>query len=169
MLDDAAAGHDHVDVRMMGQRRAPCVKHRGDADPGAEVPGVGGNREHCIGRGLEQQVIDQRLVVEGDRGDLGRQGEHDVEVADREEVGLARFEPGAGGGALAPWAVSVAAAVVGDPPMPAVGAGLDMTAERGGAAMLDRRHDLELVQAQMPGMRGAIRGFSSTEDVGDLE
>src|SRR3546814_9718110 len=35
--------------------------------------------------------------------------------------------------------------------------------------MFDRRHDLELMQAQMPGMRGAIRGPCSTEDVGDLE
>src|SRR3546814_11489466 len=63
----------------------------------------------------------------------------------------------------------VAATVVGDPPMPAVGAGFDVSTERGGAAMFDRRHDLELMQAQMPGMRGAIRGPCSTEDVGDLE
>lgn len=53
--------------------------------------------------------------------------------------------------------------------MPAVGAGLDMTAERGGAAMLDRRHDLELMQAQMPGMGGAVGWPRGTEDVGDLE
>jgi hypothetical protein len=44
-----------------------------------------------------------------------------------------------------------------------------MTAERGGAAMLDRRHDLELVQAEMPGMGGAIGWPGSAEDVGDLE
>src|SRR3546814_14661928 len=53
--------------------------------------------------------------------------------------------------------------------MPAVGAGFDVSTERGGAAMFDRRHDLELMQAQMPGMRGAIRGPCSPEDVGDLE
>ena len=53
--------------------------------------------------------------------------------------------------------------------MPAVFAGLDVTAERGGAAMLDRRHDLELVQAQVTGMVGPISGTDGTEDVGDLE
>src|SRR3546814_2640548 len=74
--------------------------------------GIGGDGQHRIGGRLEQQVIDQRLVVEGDRGDLGRQRKDDVEVADREQVGLARFEPGARGGALAPGAVPVAAAVV---------------------------------------------------------
>src|SRR3546814_13560222 len=75
---------------------------------------------------------------------LGRHREHDVEVADREKVGLAGLEPGARGGALASWTVPVAAAVIGDPPVPAVGTGLDVTAERGGSAMLHRRHDLEL-------------------------
>jgi hypothetical protein len=44
-----------------------------------------------------------------------------------------------------------------------------MTTERGGAAMLDRRHDLELMQAQMPGMGDAIGRPRGTEDVGDLE
>jgi hypothetical protein len=153
----------------MGQRRAPCVKHGGDADLGAKMTGVGGDGQHRIGSGLEQQVIDERLIVEGDRGDLGGEREHDVEVTDREQVGLARFEPAARGGALAPWAVPVAAAVIGDPPVAAVGTGLHVAAERGGAAMLDRRHDLELMQAQMPGMGDAIGRPCGTEDVGDLE
>ncbi len=46
----------------------------------------------------------------------------------------------------------VAARVVGDPPVPAVVAGLDVTAQRGSAALLNRRHDLELAEAQMPGV-----------------
>lgn len=154
---------------MMGERRAPGVEDGGDADPGAKMTGVGGDGQHRIGGGLEQQVIDERLIVEGDGCDLGGEREHDMEIADGEEVDLAGFEPSARGSALAPWAVPVAAAVIGDPPVPAVGTGLDMSTESGGAAMLDRRHDLELMQAQMPGMGGAIRGASSTEDVGDLE
>jgi len=32
---DAVAGHDYMDARMMGERRAPSVKHGGDADAGA--------------------------------------------------------------------------------------------------------------------------------------
>ena len=166
---DAAARHDHVDVRMVGHRRAPGVKHGGDADARAEMLRVGGDGRHRLRRRLEQQAVDRRLVLEGDVGDLGRQREDDVEVADRQQVGLALGEPGARGRALAPRAVPVAAAVIGDPPVPAVGAGLDVAAEGGGAAMLDRRHDLELVQAQMPGMAGPICGAGSAEDVGDLD
>ncbi len=167
--DDAAARHDHVDVRMMGHRRAPGVEHGGDADAGAEMLRVGGDGQHRLRRRPEQQIVDHRLVLEGDVGDLGGQREDDVEVADRQQVGLALGEPGARGRALALGAVPVAAAVVGDPPVPAVVAGLDVTAERGGAAVLDRRHDLELVQAQMPGMGGPVGGARGAEDVGDLE
>jgi hypothetical protein len=44
-----------------------------------------------------------------------------------------------------------------------------MTAEGGGAAVLDRRHDLELLQAQVPGLGGPVGGANGTEDVGNLE
>ena len=53
--------------------------------------------------------------------------------------------------------------------MPAVVAGLDVTAQRGGAAGLNRHHDLELAEAQMPGMGCTIGGPGTPEDVGDLD
>jgi hypothetical protein len=88
-------------MRMVGQRRSPRVQHGGDADPRAEVLGIGGDGQHRVRSGAEQQVIDHRLVLPGDVGDLGRHGEHDVEVADRQQIGLARGQPGARGSALA--------------------------------------------------------------------
>ena len=63
----------------------------------------------------------------------------------------------------------VAAAVIGDPPVPAVGACLDVPAHDGSAAGLDGRHYLELVQAQVSGMRRSVRRPCGAEDVGDLE
>ena len=53
--------------------------------------------------------------------------------------------------------------------MAAVLAGLDMTAQSRRAAILDRRHDLELMKAQVSGVGGPISGAGSTENVGDLE
>jgi hypothetical protein len=50
---------------------------------------IGRDGQHRLRRRLEQQVVDRRLVVEGDVGDLGRQREDNVEVADRQKVGLA--------------------------------------------------------------------------------
>jgi hypothetical protein len=113
----------------------------------AEVPGIRRDRQHRLRCRLEQQVIDERPVVEGDDGDLGRQREHDVEVADWQQVGFALGEPCTRGRALAPGTVPVATAVIGDPPLAAVRTGFDMTTQCSGAAVFDRRHDLELLQA----------------------
>ena len=145
------------------------MQHGDDADAGAEVLRVGGNGGHRLGRGLEQQTVEGGLVLERNVGDLGGQCEHDVEVADREEVGLALGQPGARGRALAARAVPVPAGVVGDPPVPAAGAGLDVTTHDGGAAVFDGRHDLELVEAEVASAGGPIRRTGSAEDVGDLE
>jgi hypothetical protein len=48
-----ATGYDHVYVRMVGHGRTPGVQHRGDADAGAKVFFIGGNRQHGLGGGLE--------------------------------------------------------------------------------------------------------------------
>lgn len=130
---------------MMRHRRSPCVKYGGDADACAEMFWIGGNREHGLRCRLEQQVVDESLVLEGDVGDLGRQREDDVEVANRQEIGLAFGEPGPRNSALALRTVPVAAGVIGDPPLAAVLAGFDMPAKGCSAAVLDRRHDLQLV------------------------
>ena len=45
---EAAAGHDHVHVRMVGERRAPGMENRQDADAGAEMLGIGRDRQHRL-------------------------------------------------------------------------------------------------------------------------
>lgn len=52
--------------------------------------------------------------------------------------------------------------------MPAVLAALDMAAKGSGAAALDRRHHLELGEAQMPGLGGTVSWTFRPEDVCDL-
>ena len=111
---DAAARHDHVDVRMVSERRAPGVQHRRDADASTEVLGIGRDGDHRLGRGLEDNVVDHRLVLVGDVSDCRRQREHHVEVGHRQELGLALGEPLLCGGPLTLRAVPVAAAVVGN-------------------------------------------------------
>ncbi len=56
------------------------MQYAGKADPGAEMLRVGGDGEQRLGAGFEQDVVNHRLVLVGDVGDRGRQGEHDVEV-----------------------------------------------------------------------------------------
>jgi len=52
------------------------MENRGNADAGAEVLGVGGDCGQGLGRGLEQEVVDDGLVLVGDVGDGRRQCEH---------------------------------------------------------------------------------------------
>src|SRR3954453_23024139 len=66
-------------------------------------------------------------------------------------------------------AMAVTARVVGDTAVAALLATLDMAAERGGAALLDRRHDLELTQAHVSGIGPAPVGPMTMKDICDLQ
>jgi len=116
-----------------------------------------------------QQIVEDGLVLVGDVGDRRRQREHQVIVRHRQQVGLAVGEPLLGGGALALRAVPVAAGVVGDGGIGAFLASRDMAAERCGAATLDCRHHLQLVEADMAGMGSAPCRTMAVEDIRNLQ
>ena len=78
-----------MNMRVVSESLAPGVEHCGNADAGAKMARIGGDRDQRLGGGAEQDGIDGGLVVEGDRGDWRRQREHDVEVRDRQKLGLA--------------------------------------------------------------------------------
>lgn len=77
----------------MGHGRAPGVKDGGHADARAQMSGIGRDGLHRLGGCLEQQILEQRLVGEGDHSDLGGEREHDVEVAHRQELHRDRLGP----------------------------------------------------------------------------
>ena len=83
----------------------------------------------------------------------------------RQQVGLARSEPFLGGGTLALRAVPIAAAVVGNGRVGAILAARDMPTKRCGAAVLDRRHHFELVEADMAGIGFAPCRAMAAEDI----
>jgi hypothetical protein len=85
------------------------MEHGCDADPSTEVLGIGGDRYHRLRSRLEQQVVNDRLVVPSNVGDLGWQREDDMEVADRQQIGLTLGKPGASRRALALRAMPIAA------------------------------------------------------------
>jgi hypothetical protein len=82
--------------------------------------------------------------VIGDIGDGGRQREHEVVIGNRQEFGLPLGEPCSDRRALTLRAMAIATGIVGDDLVGAVLAARDMSAERRGAAGLDRRHDFQL-------------------------
>ena len=142
-----------------------------DADAGAEVLGVGGDREGGLGGCLHEQVVDHGLVLIGDAAQLRRQGVNHMKILDRQQFGLALGEPPARGSALALWAVPVATTVVGDDGVSAalVLATRDMPAERYGAAALDCAHHLQLLQADMAAVGITPSGTVVAEDIRDLQ
>ncbi len=104
---------------MVRERRAPGVKHGGDANARAKMARVGGDGEHRLRRRAEQQVVHLRLVLQGNVSEFGGNAKDDVEIPDRQQIGLARGQPFARLGSLAFWAMPVAAAN-GRRPLPAL-------------------------------------------------
>jgi len=66
----------------------------GEADVGAQMLLIRCDGRERLGCGLKQEAIDLGLVLVGDRTDDSRQSEHDVKIGDRQQLCLARFEPG---------------------------------------------------------------------------
>ena len=141
---DAAAGDDAMDVGMMLEVLAPGVEDGQEADLGPEVLGIGGDLLQGLGGGPEEQAVDDAGVLQGDRAERRREGEDEVEVLDGQEFGLAGLHPVGGGGGLALGAVAVAAGVVGDLPVAAPVALLDVAAQGGGPAGGDVMQDATL-------------------------
>src|SRR6185503_21324610 len=92
-----------------------------------------------------------------------------MKVADRQQIGLSGGEPVPRRRALTLRAVAVATGVVRNPAVAALLATLDMAAERGRAALLDRRHDLELTQAHVSGIGPAPVSPMAMKNVCDLQ
>jgi hypothetical protein len=147
------------------------VQHGGDADAGAEMFGIGCDRENGLARCLEQRIVDHRFVLISEVSNRRREREDDVEVSHRQELGLALGEPLLCRRGLAFVAMPITARVIGDPRITAVLVltTRDMAAERRRAAALDRSHDFELAEVHMAGVGLTPRRSEVAEDIRDFE
>lgn len=166
---ESAARDEAMDVRMMGECLAPCVKNGQEPDLTAKVPRIGGDGFKSCGNGVEQDGINDGLVVEGDLGDFCWHREHDMEIRHRQQIGLTISEPSFACRALALGAMPVAAGVIGDTGMRAVLTGLDMTAKRCCPAELDRGHDAALDAAETAVMGNTIGMTMATKNIRHLQ
>src|SRR3981189_317467 len=73
------------------------MEHAEEADLGAEVPGIASDLEQGRGAGVEQQVINQPLVLQGKWGQFAREGEDDMHVAGGEQLALGGLRASAQG------------------------------------------------------------------------
>jgi hypothetical protein len=61
------------------------VKDAEKADLGAEMPGVGGNFDQCVGTGAEQQSVDHFFVLQSQRCQLMGEREDDMSIGCRKQ------------------------------------------------------------------------------------
>ena len=163
----ATAGNYAVQMGMMPQILPPGVQHGKEADLGAEMLGVGGDGGEGFGGGGEENAIDRPRVVEGQSGNLFGQSEHDMEILDRQQFGLPRFEPFCPLCVLTLGTMAVAAGVVADPGVVAMAALFDVAAQDGGAAGFDSPHDAQRLERQ--GVRGAVGFAVLSKNVSQLD
>ena len=144
----AASSGNAVDMGMMLQALVPGMEHAEEADLCTEVAGIASDLEQGRGAGLEEQVVDHALVLEGEGCQFTWQGEDEVHVAGGQQFLFARLQPAQTRVRLASGTMPVAARVIGDGRrMSAGGAAIAMAAERGGAAACDREQDLLVLPA----------------------
>lgn len=82
-----------MNVRMMQEILAPGVEHTQKADFRSKMFGVGGNLQQRRSAGAEQEIVDDFLVLQSQPRELVRQGENDMDVADRQQFFAALGEP----------------------------------------------------------------------------
>ena len=111
---EAAGGGYAVDMGMMLQPLVPGMEHAEEADLCAEVAGIASDLEQGRGAGLEEQVVDHALVLEGEGSQFTWQREDEVHVAGGQQFLFARLQPAQTRVRLASWAMPVAARVIGD-------------------------------------------------------
>ena len=145
------------------------MENHGDAELGAEMPGIGRDGGERLGGRAEQDRIDRSLVLEGDLADRRRQREDDMEVRHRQQLGLPLREPLGPRQPLAFGTVTIAAGVVSDAGYATFIALLDMTPEHRCPARRDGAHDASLDAPKMTGMRLSKRFAMAAEDIRHLQ
>jgi hypothetical protein len=88
---------------------SPGVEHAEEADVGAEVFGIGGCGLGGLGASVKQRIVEQFLVLQGQRGEFPRHGEDHMNVGRGQKLLTAGFQPALPGMGLALWAMSIAA------------------------------------------------------------
>jgi len=138
-------------VRVMFEFLIPGVEHTEEADLGAEMFGIASDCEEGCGTGLQQEMVQEFLVLKGERRQLMGQGKDNMDVARGEKFLTTRLQPTSTGVGLTLRAVPVAAAVVRNSRTVAAGDALiEMPAQGGGATACDGSQHFDVLPGDPP-------------------
>ena len=167
---EAASGDYAVHMRMMLQSLVPGMEHAEEADPGSKVPWIASDLKQGLCTGVKEQVLDEPLVLQGERSQFSRQGEDGMYIAGGQQFPFPRLEPAQARVALAPRAMAISARVVRNGGgMSAAGAAIAMSAQRGSAAADDGQQHLPMLPIHPPPTE-FNKGLSRTaNDIGHLQ
>ena len=154
-----------MQMRMEKQVLSPTVQYGEKADLGAQMLGIGSDGGQGLGRGAEENAVEENFVLVSDGSDRFGDGEDDMKIMRVENFGGSFLDPLRTSEGLTFWAMTVAAAVVAGPLVTAAVAALEMTAESCRAAHLDRGHDAPLSRRHRRAMLFTIGFAVAAEDV----
>ena len=106
---ETAGGNDAVDMRMKLQALSPTVEHAEEADLGSEMPWIASDFKQGLSARMKEQVEDEPLVLQCERGQFARQSKDRVDIGSGQQFPFARLEPVSARVALASWAMPVSA------------------------------------------------------------
>ncbi len=129
----AAGGNDAMHMRVNVEFLTPGVQDAEEADFCTEMLGIARDFQEAFRTGAKQEIVDDFLVLQNQRGQMTRKCEDHMDVTRWEKLLATCCEPAIASSCLTLWAVPISARVVGDGAMSAAGAFIEMAAERGGA------------------------------------
>jgi len=97
---------------VMHEILPPSVQNGRKADLGAQLFGISGDREECLGRCSKEEVVEYPLVLQGDGRQTVGERKDDVIVLDGQQLGTACVKPPGFGQGLTLGTVAVPAGVV---------------------------------------------------------
>src|SRR5271165_6100350 len=94
---ESTSGNHTMDMGMVLQPLIPGMQHAEETDLGAQMSGVASHFEQGCGAAAEQQVVDELLVLKGERGQFLRQSENNVHVGGGQQLALTCLQPAVAG------------------------------------------------------------------------
>jgi hypothetical protein len=82
-----------MQMRMEKQVLSPTVKYGEKADLGAQMLGIGSDGRQSLGRGSEENAVDEIFVLVSDGSNLFGNGEDDMKIVRVENFGRSFFNP----------------------------------------------------------------------------
>jgi hypothetical protein len=91
VIGGETTGRNHtMQMGMKLQFLTPGMEHAEETDFGAQVAGITRHFEQRFGTGPEQEIVDDLLVLQGQRGESPRKGEEHMDVGSRQKFAATR-------------------------------------------------------------------------------